>query len=164
MSYINQKKIYIPFLVFLLIVFIECNTSQTKQSKSIEPEESKQLEQIKEQKELIHKIKSNDEFKNIFENSGKRLLVIDLYADWCKPCKLLAPILEEIAKEHSDGTDFYKVNIDELKSIAALFGVQNIPYVVFLKEKKVVQSIIGLYPKEKYINIINQFSEKTGEL
>ena len=107
-------------------------------------------------KNYVHKIKSTEEFNNILENAGTKLLVIDMYADWCGPCKRLAPILEEVAKKNPDKADFYKVNTDEFRNIASMFNVRGIPHVEFLKEKKVVLTLVVLYPKVKYINTINQ--------
>ncbi len=159
----HYKKLSIFLLILLMLGFIGCNESSKEQSKTPGPEgpqqQDEQKEPTKQQKEPVHKIKSNEEFKNILENAGTKLLVIDMYADWCRPCRQLAPILAEVAKENPDKADFYKVNTDELRDIAAMFRVKGIPHVVFLKERKVVLALVGLYPKERYIKTINQIWE-----
>lgn len=58
---------------------------------------------------------------------GSKPCIIDFYADWCRPCKIASPILEELAEEYKGKIDFYKVNTDNEKSLAAAFGIQSIP-------------------------------------
>ena len=71
-------------------------------------------------KDLVHKIQNVDELNQILASSGDKLLMLDLYADWCMPCRALAPTLEEIARENPDMVKVYKINIDENPEIAAL--------------------------------------------
>jgi len=142
------KKLII--LSAILLVIISCSSKKKAPSVKTTGQSGK---------ETVHKIMSNDEFKKIFDNSGDRLLVIDLYADWCAPCRRLSPILENIAQDKKDQADFYKINVDKLRDIAALFNVRSIPHIAFIKNKKVVHSLIGLYPKDQYVNIIDQFSK-----
>lgn len=89
-----------------------------------------------------------------------RLQVFDLYADWCGPCKILAPVLEEVSNE-TDKADVYKINTDKLPSLSREFGVRGIPYVVFVKNKSVVNALTGVMPKEAYEQSIEILS---GEL
>lgn len=63
---------------------------------------------------------------------GTRPAVIDFYATWCGPCKLTAPVVEKVAKEYDGKIDFYKVDVDQQKELAALFGVQSIPTLLFI--------------------------------
>lgn len=107
----------------------------------------------------IRHIRSEEEFRDIINKAGNRLLVFDLYADWCKPCKMLSPILEKIASEQREKADFYKINIDENENLATQFDVTGIPYVVFMKNGSTVNSIIGLRPKDTYVQIINKLFE-----
>jgi len=100
-------------------------------------------------------ITSEDQFKSIVDTSGNRLLIFDLYADWCVPCKILSPLLEELATENSARASFYKVDIERHRGIASAYNVMGIPYVIFIKNKKTVHSITGVSPKEKYLEAIN---------
>ena len=110
-------------------------------------------------KSVIPLIKNEKQFAQIVESSGDRLLMFDLYADWCAPCKQLAPILEEIVKENSDRVTAYKVDVDENKAIAASFRMTGIPFVVFVKNKTVRHSFLGLHPKKTYVKAIKTFSK-----
>ena len=106
-------------------------------------------------------IKSDEQFKAIIDSSGERLLVIDFYADWCVPCKMLAPTILEIAREHSDKASFYKLDIEKHRKIAVQFRVMGIPYIVFIKNKEVVHTITGISPKETYLETIKRFAQNS---
>ncbi len=165
MRILCYKRPNIFLLILLILGFAHCNEASKEKNEAPEPKQPQQQEQKEETKQIekskdpVHKIKSDTEFKNILDNSGSKLIVIDLYADWCGPCKRLAPVLEKIAEENPDKADFYKVNIDELRNVAALFKVSNIPYVVFLTNRTVVKGIVGLHPRERYVSIINHFAK-----
>jgi thioredoxin len=107
-------------------------------------------------------IQSEEAFMKIIEEPNK-LMVFDLYADWCGPCKALSPMLEKIARENKDKASFYKINVDQHPRLSALFKVSGIPYVVFLKNKTIHYALTGLYPKDAYVKVINQLSEKGNE-
>lgn len=79
--------------------------------------------------------------------TGKRPAIIDFYADWCGPCRMLAPVLEELARDYSGKVDIYKVNTEKDPHLAALFGVKGIPALLFapLDGKPVMTS--GFAPK-----------------
>jgi thioredoxin 1 len=81
--------------------------------------------------------------------------MLDLYADWCMPCKILSPRLEQIAAEHRDKVDVYKVDVDRHGDIARAFGVRGIPYVVLVRNKQAVKAFTGVQPKEAYVRAIN---------
>lgn len=98
-------------------------------------------------------IRSGDHFTEV-KGASSRLIVFDLYAEWCGPCRTLSPMLEEIAVESAGKADFYKINVDELPDLAASFNVTGIPCVVFMKDKKVIHSLTGLYPKSAYMKAI----------
>ncbi|PKL36655.1 thioredoxin [Candidatus Peregrinibacteria bacterium HGW-Peregrinibacteria-1] len=75
-------------------------------------------------------------------------VMVDFYAEWCGPCKMLGPIIEELATEHADKWKIGKVNIDENHELAAKFGVQSIPTIVFIKDGEVVDKVVGFQSKE----------------
>ena len=76
--------------------------------------------------------------------SADKLVMVDLYATWCTPCKALAPVLEELADKYSDKIKVVKVNVDEEESIAAKFGIASIPTVIFFKNGQTAASFVGL--------------------
>ena len=85
-----------------------------------------------------------------------RPVVVDFYADWCMPCRRLAPILREIAQDYNGEVDFYRINVDENPDIAAAFAIRNIPMLLICPLKGEPKTVIGLYSKDEYIRVINQ--------
>ena len=103
-------------------------------------------------------ISGEQELTRIVAAAGERLLMFDFYAEWCQPCKELEPILESIAVQKADAVDVYRVDYDENQSLAKLFGVRGIPFVAYVKNRILVYSLMGLRPKETYIEAIESFT------
>lgn len=80
-------------------------------------------------------------------------VLIDFYADWCGPCRMLSPIVEEIKKERSD-VKVIKINVDENPQLAGSYGVRSIPTLVYIKDGKLVNQMIGVRPKKDILNMI----------
>ncbi|MBQ9071154.1 MAG: thioredoxin [Clostridia bacterium] len=93
-------------------------------------------------------------FKDEVESSDK-LCVIDLYADWCGPCRMLAPVLEELEAEYPD-VKFCKVNVDNEPAIARMFKVESIPLVALVKNNTYVDMSVGFVPKSSLIKLIEE--------
>lgn len=88
--------------------------------------------------------------------SGKKVLV-DFWAEWCGPCKMLSPILEEVAKEiNDDSVVIAKVNVDDEPSIAQQFGIMSIPTMIVFQNKEIVDKSVGLVPKDKILNLLGK--------
>lgn len=94
-------------------------------------------------------------FEEEVVKSGK-LCVIDLYADWCGPCRMLAPTLSELEGEYPQ-VKFCKVNVDEQPKLAAMFRVESIPLVAFVKDNTFVDMSLGLVPKASLVKLIEQY-------
>ncbi len=97
-----------------------------------------------------HVIESASQLSGLLDSSGSRLLMFDLYADWCIPCRILSPILDKVASEMKSSVTFYKINIDKHPDISSIFQVTGIPLVVLVKERKVVQAFMGVQPEAAY--------------
>ena len=91
---------------------------------------------------------------------GSRPAIIDFYATWCRPCKMTAPIVEELAKDYSGKIDFYKVDVDKEQDVAAAFGIQSIPTFLFIpvNGRPVVQ--MGAMQKTDFEEIIKSVIAK----
>jgi len=87
---------------------------------------------------------------------GKLPCLIDFYADWCQPCKIVAPILEELSKEYEGKINIYKVNTEEQNELAAAFGIRSIPSLLFCPADGQPQMAQGALPKENLIQAINE--------
>lgn len=98
------------------------------------------------------KIISGSEFAEVKNN---KKVVIDFFATWCGPCKMLAPVLEELSKEMSD-VEFYKVDVDESADIAKEYGIMSIPTLVLLENGEKKDMLVGFKPKEAIVEFIGK--------
>ena len=77
------------------------------------------------------------------------VMMVDFWAEWCGPCKAIAPVLEDIAKESAGKITLAKVNVDENPGLAARYGIRSIPTILLIKKNKVADQIIGAVPRAK---------------
>lgn len=96
---------------------------------------------------------SSENFENEVLKSDKTVL-IDFYADWCGPCKMLAPVVEEIANEN-DSIKVAKINVDDEQDLAGKYGVMSIPTLVVIKNGQEVNRSVGLISKSEVISLLN---------
>ena len=96
----------------------------------------------------------NDENFKDYIASDKPVLV-DFWAEWCGPCKMLTPIIEELAEDYADRAIIAKVNVDESSSIAQKYSIRSIPALLFFKNGAVEQQLVGAVPKEEIVKIID---------
>ena len=82
-------------------------------------------------------------------------VLVDFWAPWCGPCKMIGPIIEEMAAELGDDVKIGKVNVDNNQELAGQFGVRGIPTIMVFKGGEVVESFVGLRPKEDLVNALN---------
>lgn len=100
--------------------------------------------------EKVFNYEVNKEWK--FE--GDKPCIIDFYADWCQPCKMVAPILEELSKEYNGKVDFYKVDTEAEQELSAAFGIRSIPSMLFVPNDAQPQMAQGALPKNALENAI----------
>jgi thioredoxin 1 len=102
--------------------------------------------------EKVFNYEQNQEWK--FE--GELPCLIDFYADWCGPCKMVAPILEELSKEFDGKINIYKVNTEVEQELAAAFGIKSIPSLLFCPKEGKPQMAMGALPKQAMTDAINE--------
>lgn len=98
-------------------------------------------------------ILSDQNFQNEI-NESKVPVLVDFWAEWCAPCRMIAPILDEISEEYEGKLKIGKLNVDQNRSIAAQFGVMSIPTLILFKDGEMVEQIVGAQPKENLLKII----------
>ena len=101
---------------------------------------------------------SDNSFENEVVNASKPVLV-DFWAEWCGPCKMIAPILETIAEEYADGLKIAKIDVDTNPSAAQKYGVQSVPTLILFKGGEPVERIAGYVPKARLIDKLKPFME-----
>jgi len=97
-------------------------------------------------KQKVFNFEKNTEWK--FE--GDKPAIIDFYADWCGPCKMVAPILEELAKEYDGKIDIYKIDTESEQELASVFAVRSIPSLLFIPKDSQPQMAQGALPKDTF--------------
>ena len=133
--------------------------------------EDRELERIKERKlrELLRRTEEEPRIRVIdkpipvdeeqFEEILRKyeLVFADFWAAWCGPCRMIAPIIEELAREYAGKVVFVKVDVDRNRKLAAKFGIMSIPTLILFKNGKPVDMVIGVYPKPALEELINRY-------
>ena len=141
-----MKKTLLIALVILASVFTATAQDQKEASKV------KHLTY----KEFLSKVWNFEVDTNTFVYKGELPAVIDFYADWCGPCRRVAPIMEKLAAEYDGKLLVYKVNVDQEKELASAFSVSSIPMVLFIPVKGQPLKQIGALPEEGFRKVITE--------
>ncbi len=162
-----QKISIMKKLLFISVVFMamlaSCGGSDKEQksenTKAVQEETTKpeQESYIKDltYKGFLNNVWNFEKNTDSFAFEGERPCVIDFYATWCGPCKMIAPIMEKLAKEYDGKVDFYKVDTDAEPKLATILQIRNIPMVMFLKEGSQPAKSVGAKGEEYYRKQIN---------
>ena len=145
-----MKKIL--FAGIMLAFIFTTNSAKNKENK---PEVTKQSKEIEKtgtihltKAEFLTKVSNFEANPTEWKYLGDKPCIIDFYASWCGPCKLIAPIMEELAKEYDGQIYIYKVNTEEEQELAAAFGIRSIPSILFCPIGEAPQMAQGALPKD----------------
>ncbi|WP_404453399.1 thioredoxin [Virgibacillus necropolis] len=94
--------------------------------------------------------------QNFAQETAKGLVLADFWATWCGPCKMIAPVLEEIDGEMEEKVQIVKLDVDENQETAGKYGVMSIPTLLLFKDGEVVDQVVGFQPKEALVELINK--------
>lgn len=99
-------------------------------------------------------IDSSEFEEKVIKNS--KPVLVDFFAVWCAPCRMIAPFIDEIAEESVDFADVYKVDIDKAEDLCEKYGIRSVPTLLFFKGGEAAGKLTGAYPKEEIFNMLNQ--------
>ncbi|WP_409297328.1 thioredoxin [Peribacillus sp. SCS-26] len=99
-------------------------------------------------------VKATDQ--NFTDETGQGLVLADFWAPWCGPCKMIAPVLEELDAELGDKVKVVKLDVDENQETAGKYGVMSIPTLILFKNGEAVDKVVGFQPKEALADLINK--------
>ncbi len=137
----------------IALLFVACSGKPDGRQQNDWAEE--EVQHLSEQ-EFTDKFGTYDISTYSFEYRGEKPVVIDFYALWCGPCKLLAPVMEELASEYKGRVDFYKVDIDTEKQIANRYGISSIPTLFFISSNGEARVACGLMSKPELKAVIDK--------
>ena len=100
------------------------------------------------------RIVTDENFEEVL-NEGKPV-VLDFWAEWCGPCRMVGPVIEELAAEYEGRVIIGKIDVDENNDVTAQYGIRSIPTVLFIKNRQVVDKLVGAAPKVTFVNKIEQ--------
>ncbi len=155
-----MKTKYIILGVLSAVIITACTNTNKETNQEAN---SKQTEINMEQKtinltkaEFLTKVANYEENPKEWTYLGDKPCIIDFYADWCGPCKMVAPILEELAEEYKDEIYIYKVDTEAEQELAAAFGIRSIPSILFCPMGEQPQMAQGALPKDGFKQAIDE--------
>jgi len=159
-----MKKTSFMIFVVVLMVFTSCNSiGSNKSGNSTEEVKMGVVNQLSTEmfKKLVYNYQKNPK---VWVYEGTLPCVIDFYADWCRPCKMVAPIMEQLAIQYKGKVVFYRVNTDQERELSQNFNIQSIPALLFVPKNDKPQMSVGLSSKEDYIQKIESILIKTSKV
>jgi thioredoxin len=147
-----MKIILITFTLVLTLLFGSCNGGNPVKSKESSGTPTSVIVMTNE---IFKQRVFNYEVNKSWKYEGKLPAIIDFYASWCGPCRILSPKVEEIAKEYSGKIVVYKVDTDEEQALAQSMGISSLPTLLFIPMNGKPQATMGAVPKETLVKAIN---------
>lgn len=152
-----KKVLTMAVLLFASVLTYACTNEGKAQPKDTEKQEAQGGEVVVMNKDLFKNNVFDYEKSQDWKFKGDKPAIIDLYADWCGPCRMTAPIMKELAKEYDGKIVIYKVNVDKERELAALFNASSIPLFVFIPMEGEPQLFRGAADKATYKKAIDEF-------
>lgn len=150
-----MKKIAIA-LLFVSIGLAACNGQTSENKKNSNQKKENTMKTIHLTKaEFLSKVANYEANPSEWKYLGDKPAIIDFYASWCGPCKMIAPILEELAAEYSDSIYVYKIDTEKEPELAAAFGIRSIPTLLFVPMDGAPQMAQGAMPKASFKEAID---------
>jgi thioredoxin len=150
----------IIFAVLMLATTITAFAGDNKEKKSENNKPSKEIKKMGPihltKAEFLAKVANYEKNPTEWKYLGDKPCIIDFYASWCGPCKTIAPILEDLAKEYDGQIYIYKINTEEEQELAGAFGIRSIPTLLFCPMGEAPQMAQGAMPRTSFVQAINE--------
>jgi len=143
-------------IIILSVAMLSCGAGSGKE-KVLTTKDNKMKTIQLNKTDFLSKIANYETSPEEWKYLGDKPAIIDFYADWCAPCKALAPILEELAAEYGEQIYIYKVDTQKEEELAALFGIRSIPSLLFIPMGETPQMAQGALPKSELKKAIEEF-------
>lgn len=152
-----KRSIFAGLLLALTLTACAGNGSAEKKTENNPQKQTKTMGTIHLTKaEFLAKVANYEKNPTEWKYLGDKPCIIDFYASWCGPCKTIAPILEELAKQYDGQIYIYKINTEEEQELAAAFGIRSIPTLLFCPMDGAPQMAQGAMPKDGFVQAINE--------
>lgn len=150
------------WLIALFLCLVSCNAAASTEGGA---DNGKAKQEVPAKGEVIvltkadflEKVFNYEQHPNEWVYEGSRPCIVDFYADWCGPCKQVAPILRDLAILYKKDIIVYKVNVDQEKELAAAFGIQSIPTFLFIPQEGKPMMSMGALPREEFVKQIDGY-------
>ena len=150
-----NKRLMIWAVSLVSLLFAACETkAKTNDNQSKNDNKMKTIELTKA--DFLTKVMDYEANPQEWKYLGDKPAIIDFYASWCGPCKMVAPILEELAEEYDGQIYIYKVNTEKEQELAAMFGIRSIPSILFIPMGEQPQMATGAMPKSSFKEAIDK--------
>ena len=157
-----MKKLLLAALISIALLSSCGNSDSNRKSDSqaevtdLESMDNDSFVKVLTYNKFLKKVWDFEKYTDTFMYAGNRPCVIDFYADWCRPCQKVAPIMEKLAKEFEGKVDFYKINTDDEQKLSMILKIRNIPSIFFIKGDEQPIYSVGAYSEEYYRSTINK--------
>lgn len=152
-----MRKLKDLFLISVVLLLVSCSMSAKSDKNETEKVAAQGEVVVLDKAHFLTKVYNYEKNQSEWVYEGEKPCIVDFYADWCGPCKKVAPILKELAGEYKNDIIIYKINVDNEKELAAAFGIQSIPTLLFIPAKGKPQLAQGALSKEQFVEQINGF-------
>lgn len=142
----KDKIILLVFIIIFIGIIILLNNILQKENDKMISHENKILNNQEEDEKMVIKVNSENFEKEVLKS--EKTVLIDFYADWCGPCQMLSPIVEQVASENNN-IKFVKINIDDEQDLAINYDIMSIPTLVVIKNGKEVNRVVGVVSKSE---------------